>query len=290
MADQKEQETSVFTEEVIKEVIFRVHRFSPDDGKPPRMQDYKVPVKRGMTVLDGLHYIRDNLDSTLSYRFSCRMAICGSCGMFINNLPRLACKTQILELEADTIEVKPLPNYEVIKDLVPDLSDFFEKHRSVMPYLIREEEEEKIDPPTNEFLQTPDELERFLQFAYCTKCGLCLAGCPTVATDKVFLGPMALAQAFRYNSDTRDQGFEKRLELLCVPEGPWRCHFAGSCSEVCPKGVDPALGVQLLKGQIVFTKLGLKKPHKIAPLATEKPEAKRRPGIPEAPPRTVKKE
>lgn len=287
MADPKEHGTSVFSDEIVKDVLFKVHRFSPDDDQPARMQDYRVPVRHGMTVLDGLHYIRDNVDATLSYRFSCRMAICGSCGMFVNGLPRLACKTQILELNSEAVEVKPMPNYEVTKDLVPTLTDFFEKHRSVMPYIVREEDREH---PTNELLQNPQELEAYQQFAYCIKCGLCLAACPTVATDPAYIGPQALAQAFRYNVDTRDAGWAGRMEAVCGPEGPWRCHFSGACSEVCPKGVDPAFAIQLLKGQVVFSNLGLKKPHKAAPVAPKETGAQRRQGIPELPPRTVKED
>ncbi len=276
-------EGKVFGEEIVKEVLFRVHRFSPDGGGA-RMQEYRVPVRRGMTVLEGLHYIRDNLDATLSYRFSCRMAICGSCGMFINGLPRLACQTQILELESDLIEVRPLPNYRVIKDLVPDLSPFFEKHRSLMPYIIRQDE------PEGELLQSPEELNAYLQFAYCIKCGLCYAACPTVATDEEYFGPQALAQAFRYTTDSRDGGWEVRMKVACSPEGLWHCHFAGACSEACPKGVDPALAIQLLKREAVFVRWGLKRPHPPAPEAPEVTEGKRREGIPEPPPPTVSKE
>ena len=285
MAEAKQASASAFSDQVVKEIVFRVHRFSPDNGQPPRMQEFRVPVREGMTVLDGLHYIRDNLDSTLSYRFSCRMGVCGSCGMFINGLPRLACQTQILELGSDTVEVKPMPNYEVTKDLVADTRPLFEKHRSVKPHILGREEE--IDNPTNEFQQSPEELESYVQFAYCIKCGLCLAACPTCATDPDYLGPQALAQAYRYTTDTRDAGFTLRLEDIAGPEGPWRCHFAGACSEACPKGVDPAFAIQLLKGTLVFNSLGLKKPHEPAPVAPKETSAKRRPEIPEPPPPTV---
>jgi len=284
MAHDEKHGGRTFGEEVVKEVIFRVQRFSPGQ-KSPYLREYRVPVRRGMTVLDGLHYIRDNQDPTLSYRFSCRMGICGSCGMYINGFPRLACQTQILELNANIIEVRPMPNYAVTKDLVPDLQSLFDKHRSVRPHVLREEPE--MDHPTGEFSQSPEELESFLQFAYCIKCGLCLTACPTVATDPNYIGPQALAQAYRYCVDTRDASSEERLRAVAGPEGPWRCHLAGACSEACPKGVDPAFGIQLLKGLIVGRNLGLKKPHKPAPVAPKQTEAQRRPGIPEPPPPTV---
>ncbi len=285
MASQKERQGSVLSDEVIKEVTFRVHRFSPDDGNPPRMQEYTIPLRKGMTVLDCLHYIRDNIDSTLSYRFSCRMGVCGSCGMFINGLPRLACQTQVLDLESDVIEVKPIPNYEVTKDLVPNLGPLFEKHRSVSPFIKGDETE--IDNPTNEFLQSAEELEAFLQFTYCIKCGLCLGACPTVATDPNYKGPQALTQAYRYNTDTRDVGWKERMEMVSGEDGPWRCHFAGACSEACPKGVDPAFAIQLLKGQITFAKLGIRKPDKRAKIAPKEYKAERRPDVPNAPKPTV---
>ncbi len=204
-----------------------------------------------MTVLDGLWKVKELFAPTLAWRSSCRMGICGSCGMLINGRPRLACNTQISELQSDVVAVGPLPNFGIIKDLVPDLHLMFEAHRELMPYLIREDVKEQNDP-TGEYWQTPHELERYLQFSYCIKCGCCMAACPTVATDPKYSGPMPLAQAHRYNSDTRDGGFARRRELLSVGSGPWRCHFAGECSQVCPKGVDPAKAIQLMKQDLVL--------------------------------------
>ncbi|MDZ7372728.1 MAG: succinate dehydrogenase iron-sulfur subunit [candidate division KSB1 bacterium] len=287
MDREREQTAQSFGEEVVKVVRFRVQRFRPEEGKA-YVQEFQVPVYRGMTVLDGLHYVRDNLDSTLAYRFSCRMGVCGSCGMFINGFPRLACQTQILELGSDTVDVRPMPNYPVVKDLVPDLGPLFEKHRTVRPYVIRDPRE--LEQPTGEFLQKPEELEEFLQFTYCIKCGLCLTACPTVATDPQYLGPQALAQAYRYCKDTRDAGMDERLKVAAGTEGPWRCHLAGACSEACPKGVDPALGIQLLKRLALLRRWRLKKPHRPAPLAGERTGVSRRPGIPEPPPPTVESE
>jgi succinate dehydrogenase / fumarate reductase iron-sulfur subunit len=274
------------TEEIIKTVQFNVLRYDGKGVTKPRVDSFEIPVKKGTTVLDGLHHIKENLDSTLAWRYSCRMAVCGSCGMFINSFPRLACNTQITELGSDVIHLKPLPNFDIIKDLVPDLSVLFEKHRLVKPFTLREDLAE-IDNPTGEFFQSLDELGRYLQFAYCIKCGLCMAACPTVATDRRYLGPQPLAQAYRYNADSRDEGFKARKDVVLSPHGAFRCHFAGACSEACPKGVDPAFGIQLLKRQAFAGALGFLRLRKAAAVAPRVSSAKRLEGIPEAPKKTV---
>jgi succinate dehydrogenase subunit B (EC 1.3.5.1) len=232
--------------EVVKEVTFRVRRYDPEKDNTPKYSEYKVPVKKGMTVLDGILYIKEHIDPSLSARYSCRMGICGSCAMIINGKERLACQTQILELNKDLIKVDPLGNYNLIKDLVPDLSKLFNNHKSVKPYIIRDD-----NPPTAEYLQKPEEREKYAMFTECILCGACLSACPTMAADDLYLGPQALAQAYRYIADSRDMGFEERLNVLDSKHGVWRCHFAGACSEVCPKGVDPALAIQLLRGVLM---------------------------------------
>ena len=234
-----------------------VQRFDPFRDAKPRMMEYPIPRREGMTVLDALLHARDYLDHSIALRFSCRQASCGSCGMKINGRPRLACYTQLAELGGEKVVVQPMDNFAIIKDLVTDLESFFAKHTEMMPYLIRADKEE-MEHPSAEYLMKPQELENVLQFTYCIKCGLCTSSCPTVATDSVFPGPQALAQAYRYAMDPRDEGGEKRLELLDGAHGVWRCHFAGSCSYVCPKGVDPALGIQLLKRHVMSGKV----PHK----------------------------
>lgn len=272
--------------EKVKNVKFRLFRYSGNGESG--FKEYDVPVQEGMTVLDAIIWIKENLDPTISYRASCRMGICGSCGALINEKPDLMCQVQVLHLKSDTVTVKPMPNYPVIRDLVPDLSDFFKKHTSVHPYLIRKDEEEQ-ENPQGEYSQSFDDWHYYFQFNYCVKCGLCLTACPTVATDESFIGPQALTQAFRYNEDTRDEGEGIRFGVVDTAHGVWRCHFAGACSEACPKGVDPALAIQLLKRRVVSKKLAFRKERKGTPLAPEPKEAKRREGIPEAPKPTVKK-
>ena len=260
-------------------LAFKVQRFDPEKDTKPYMQEFTFTVEEGQTVLDCLNYIKENLDATLSYRASCRMAICGSCAVLIDGFPRLACETQVLVLGKPVIEIKPLPNYPLLKDLIVDLTPLFAKHRAVKPYIIHPDQCQE----QNEYIQTTQEQTRYLQFAYCLKCGICLAACPTAATSDNFLGPQALAQAYRYNADSRDSGAKEREKIVDSVYGLWRCHMAGACAEACPKGVDPALAIQLMKKETVFGKK-----ERVAPLAPPLPAAEPQPGIPQAPERTVK--
>jgi succinate dehydrogenase / fumarate reductase iron-sulfur subunit len=270
----------------VKEVTYRVRHYDPNSEAAPHWKSYRVPYHAGMTVLDGLWVIKERFAPGLAWRSSCRMGVCGSCGMLINGSPRLACNTQISELGSTIVAVAPLPNFAIVRDLVPDLAPMFATHREMQPYIIRGDGGEQ-EAPSGEFGQSREELEHYLQFSYCIKCGCCMAACPTVATDPVYAGPMPLGQAQRYNSDSRDGGFAARKEVLRGERGPWRCHFAGECSRVCPKGVDPAKAIQLMKRELVFDYLRLRKsacPAKV----TGTPEGiKRRPEVPDAPARTV---
>ncbi|MFL6440401.1 MAG: succinate dehydrogenase/fumarate reductase iron-sulfur subunit [Nitrososphaeraceae archaeon] len=224
----------------------------------PSFDSFEIPLKRWTTVLDALIYAKSYIDSSIGIRYSCRMASCGSCGMKINGIPKLACYTNISELEGDTVVCEPLPNFPHIRDLVTDFSQFFNHHKEMSPYIHNEKADieatanQEIQEHTlSEFKQTPEDVEKYLQFSYCIRCGLCYSACPTVATDTKFPGPQALSQAYRYYADTRDNGDKQRMNSIDNRHGIWRCHFAGSCSQVCPKGVDPALGIQLLRGHLM---------------------------------------
>lgn len=208
--------------------------------------EFKVNLDRFSTVLDALIKIKETQDPTLSIRYSCRMGICGSCAMEVNGVPRLVCETNVSTISSDTLVVSPMKGHPLLKDLATDLDDFFSKHKFVEPWLIRLNVEEKYSSG-KEYTQTVDELYRYLPFSYCIKCGLCVDACPVTNTNKEFLGPQALSQAYRYIADSRDQGARERFDLVDSPVGVWGCEFAGACSEVCPKGVDPALAIQLLK-------------------------------------------
>ena len=270
-----------------RDITVYIERYDPERDEQPRWrQEYSLRVEPGMTVLDGLHAIKESQDATLCYRFSCRMGVCGSCGMLINGRPALACNTQILEVTNRVLTVAPMPNFDIVRDLVPDLSRFFEKHGSVLSHL-RPQDEQERDDPTGEYFQSPKQLLDYVQFSYCIRCGLCVSACPTVATDDSYLGPMALAQAHRYNADTRDSGFDSRKQVVAARGGVFSCHYAGECSNVCPKGVDPARAIQLLKRELVFDYLRLRRHREPAPVMGPPEHAERRPEIPEPPPHTV---
>lgn len=248
--------------------VFRANRIAGETSSH-RYEEFDVPVKRWTTVLDALLYAKHYLDSSIAIRYSCRMASCGSCGMKINGIPRLACYTKVSELEgSSTITVEPLSNFPLVRDLVTDFSQFFEHHYDMQPYTQNTTADVDITQGkiASEFLQTPEDVDKYLQFSYCIKCGLCYSACPTAATDTKFPGPQALTQAYRYLADSRDDSSKKRLDLVDTSHGVWRCHFAGSCSHVCPKGVDPALGIALLKGYLLGYQRNEKK---IARLASD---------------------
>jgi succinate dehydrogenase / fumarate reductase iron-sulfur subunit len=237
--------------EIIRnKILVKVSRANRIRGDSVHYDTFDIPVQRWSTVLDALLYAKSYLDSSIGIRYSCRMASCGSCGMKINGIPRLACYTKISELEGNTIVCEPLSNFPHIRDLVTDFTQFFEHHKDMKPY-IQNENALSSDIKLSEYKQLPEDVDKYLQFSYCIKCGLCYSACPSVGTDTKFPGPQALAQAYRYFADSRDTATKERLDTVDNRHGIWRCHFAGSCSVVCPKGVDPALGIQLLKRHLM---------------------------------------
>ena len=231
-----------------KTITLRILKFNPKIDDKKKFIEYQIPYEKWTTVLDTILDVKKHLDHSIAVRYSCRQATCGSCGMIINGRPRLACFTKINELDSSVITVEPMNNFPIIRDLVVGFDRLFKTHKKLKPYIISEDSE---TISTKEFLQTPQEVEKYIQFANCIKCGLCNSVCPTMATDSSFIGPQALAQAYRYVADTRDKGKDDRLKIIDDSHGIWRCHFAGSCSQVCPKGVDPAMGIQLLRGYML---------------------------------------
>ena len=227
----------------------RIARYNPEKDSEKQFMEFSVPVEKWTTVLETILDVKQHQDHSVGVRYSCRQATCGSCGMIINGKPRLACFTKVSELDSDVVTVEPMNNFPIIRDLAVKFERLFDTHHKIKPYLDRDDTE--LESDAKEFLQSPEELEQYIQFANCIKCGLCNSACPTMATDSSFVGPQALAQAYRYVADSRDKGKDSRLKIIDESHGIWRCHFAGSCSQVCPKGVDPAMGIQLLRGYML---------------------------------------
>jgi fumarate reductase iron-sulfur subunit len=225
-------------------IAMEVTRYRPEHEEKPTTQRYEIPMRKEWTVLDGLNHIKDRLDGTLAYRWSCRMGICGSCGMTVDGDPKLACATFLTDHQPGPVRVEPLRNFPVIRDLVVELTDFMAKLPRIMPWLATADQE---PTPADEYLQTPSELDEYKQFSMCINCMLCYAACPVYGLEQDFLGPALIALAQRYNLDSRDEGAHERLEVLTAPEGVWACTFVGECSRACPKGVDPAAAIQRYK-------------------------------------------
>ncbi len=215
-------------------------RYHPETDQAPRYQSYAVPFTDDMSVLQGLQYIKDHLDGSLTFRWSCRMAICGSCGQMLNGIPSLGCETFLRDYYPGKIRVEPLNHFPIVRDLAIDQSDFLRKLESVKPYLIPGEEKAQ---PGKTYLQTPAQMDEYYQYSQCINCLLCYAACPQYGLNEKFTGPAAIALLHRYNADSRDAGNAQRMEVINAEDGVWGCTLVGYCSEVCPKGVDPARAV-----------------------------------------------
>ena len=243
----------------------KVARYRPEKSLEPYYQEYKVPYRKDTVILDALNHIKDELDGTLAYRWSCRMGVCGSCGANINGVPRLTCATFLHEFKGKTVKVEPMANFPVIKDLVVNIDDFMEKLVRIKPWLIREKES---PPEEGEYKQSPAQLEQYDQYSACINCLLCYSACPIYSLNEHFLGPAATALAYRYIADSRDQGKQARFPVVHEMEGVWECTLVGECSVVCPKGVDPMLAIQKTKilGSIEGAKSLLKLPPELKAL------------------------
>jgi fumarate reductase iron-sulfur subunit len=225
-------------------IILQVSRYRPEEESEPVFQEYEVPLRKDWVILDALNYIKDYLDGTLSFRWSCRMGVCGSCGMMVNGEPVLTCATFLEKFAPGPIRVEPLANFPVVRDLAIEMDSFMHKLKSVKPWIIRKQEK---DVAEGEYLQTPSQLADYKQYSMCINCMLCYSACPVFGLEPGFTGPAAIALAQRYNMDNRDEGQKERMKLLSTEEGIWQCTFVGECSAVCPKSVDPAGAIQRYK-------------------------------------------
>ncbi len=243
-----EGRTHITPGEMKKKRSFRIYRWSPDDGENPRLDSYEIDLAQcGPMVLDALIHIKNNVDSTLTFRRSCREGICGSCAMNIDGTNTLAC-TKPIEAVKGEVKITPLPHMPVVKDLVPDLTHVYDQYAEIEPWLKTEG-----PPPERERLQSPEEADRLNGKdghgpAACILCFCCSTSCPSYWWNgKKFLGPAILLQAWRWITDSRDTATKKRLEKLEDPFKLYRCHTIMNCTNTCPKGLNPAKHIAEIK-------------------------------------------
>ncbi len=227
----------------------RYDALAPDGG--PFFQSYKVGAVPGLTVLAVLLRIRDELDGTLAFRSSCRSAVCGSCAMVMNGKIDLACRTQLASLGSSTIVVEPLPNLEVIKDLVVDLEPFWRMYEEIRPYLVK-----RTPVPEKELRQSTDDRNRIDQFVNCILCACCFGACPVVSRNPDYLGPAALAKLERFVLDSRDERQDDFLEIIDREAGVWGCDTLLRCIDACPKDIRPTDSIVGLRKAVMKKKFG----------------------------------
>ncbi len=227
---------------------FRIYRYDPDSGNNPRMDTYEIDLdKCGPMILDAILHIKDNIDSTLAFRRSCREGICGSCAMNIDGKNTLACTKAIDDVE-DTIKIYPLPHMSVIKDLVPDLNNFYAQYAAIKPWI----RTQTPPPPDRERLQSKEDRSKLDGLYECILCACCSTSCPSYwwNSDR-YLGPSALLQAYRWIIDSRDETTGERLDELEDPFRLYRCHTIMNCTDACPKDLNPAKAIGEIKKMMV---------------------------------------
>ena len=227
---------------------FKIYRYDPEADGNPRWDTYFVDMDDcGPMVLDVLIYIKNKVDSTLTFRRSCREGICGSCAMLIGGRNTIACTKGWKEIAGSTITIAPLPHMPVVKDLVPDLTNFYAQHAYVQPFLKTDTPE-----PEKEWKQTPEDRDKIDGLYECILCACCSTSCPSYwwNGDK-YLGPAALLHAYRWLIDSRDEAAGERLDDLEDPFKLYRCHTIMNCAQVCPKGLNPAKAIGEIKKMLV---------------------------------------
>lgn len=231
-----------------KIAIVRIQRFNPDDDRKPYMQDFNLAYTRDTTLLDALHEIKCHQDGSLTYRRSCRHAICGSCAMNINGHNMLACNSPLFHHlnKKGVVTIKPLPYLPVIKDLVVDRTRFWAQYMRVKPWLINTGQ-----APTKEYRISPEEVAALNKAETCIMCGACFSACPVVGSSDDYIGPHALLKSFLRVLDPRDEAARERLEDVGTHEGVYRCHTIFNCIDACPKKLDPTKAIETLRNLAV---------------------------------------
>ncbi|MBC9206924.1 succinate dehydrogenase iron-sulfur subunit [Roseomonas aerophila] len=228
---------------------FKIYRFDPDTGENPRYDTYELDLdKCGPMVLDALIKIKNETDTTLTFRRSCREGICGSCAMNIDGMNTLACLKPIEDVKKADVRITPLPHMPVVKDLVPDLSQIYAQLRSVEPWL----KSDTAPPPDGERLQSKEERAKLDGLWECILCFCCSTACPSYWWNgDRYLGPAVLLQAYRWIADSRDEATGERLDNLEDPFRLYRCHTIMNCTATCPKGLNPAEAIGSIKSMMV---------------------------------------
>ena len=227
--------------------IVHIYRWNPEKNDNPREDTFEVDIDTcGNKVLDILIKIKNEMDSSLTFRRSCAHGVCGSCAMNIDGVNTLACQKHIEEC-SDEINIYPLPHMPVIKDLIPDLTNFYAQHASIMPWL-----ETKTNRPSEEWKQSIEDRKKLDGLYECVMCASCSTSCPSYwwNSDR-YLGPAALLHAYRWIIDSRDQATDERLKDLDDPFKLYRCHTIMNCAKTCPKGLNPALAIAEVKKLMV---------------------------------------
>lgn len=232
-------------------VSLHVFRFDPEKDQKPRFETFAFQERSGMTVLEGLIHVQENMDPSLAFRSSCRSALCGSCAMHIGGKYGLACQTQIANVASNgSITIRPLNHLRVLRDLVVDLKKFFAQWRKIRPYLLTKSADRERG-----FSQTPAQRSRLDTIVDCIMCGSCYAACPSANQNADYLGPHALLRTLRWVEDSRDEAQAERLAMVADENGIYRCHLVFNCQTVCPKKLDPAAAIMRLKQHVTREKL-----------------------------------
>jgi succinate dehydrogenase / fumarate reductase iron-sulfur subunit len=228
----------------LNKITVRIQRYNPEIDKKPHLDDFELEAPPGKTILDALHEIKEEFDGSLTFRRSCRHAICGSCAMNINGHNMLACETPLRD-QVDNkgrVTIRPLPYLPVIKDLVVDRGTFWEQYRRVKPWLIPPD-----NVPDKEFRMSPEEVAALRDAEHCIMCGSCYSACQVIALNKKYIGPHALLKAFLRVMDPRDAAPQARLDDLDQGDGVYRCHTIFNCIDACPKNLNPTDAITTLR-------------------------------------------
>ena len=231
------------------QVMLKIRRFNPEKDRAPWWGEYKFEAEPTDRLLDALNHVKWYLDGTLTYRRSCAHGVCGSDAMLINGHNGLACKLLLKNL-GSKITVEPMRGFRVIKDLLVDMESFFDKYKSIKPYLINQSPE-----PEQERRQSIEDREKFDDTTKCILCGACTTSCPSFWANPEYLGPAAIVNAHRFIFDSRDEGKDDRLEVLNFNDGVWRCRTIFNCVEACPRGINVTRAIGEVKKALLFRKV-----------------------------------